>query len=126
MPVAGEGVVLGGGAALAVRAGGDTTGEPPNENGTVVAPVLAIGGAAVVADETRGARGDGLAGGGVPTVLAPTRRAALSSGNDAVSVVTGAAGLVCLRGATGGGADGVGVTAGAAGIGVVSLDATRR
>lgn len=131
MPVAGVGVVLGGGVALAVRVGGgDATGGPPNENGTVVAPVFAIGGAAVVADETRGARGGGLTGAGAPTVFAPTRRAALSSGNDAVSVVTGGAtDLACLRGGTGGGAAGVaagGVTSGATGAGATSFVAMRR
>jgi hypothetical protein len=128
MPVAGVGVVLGGGVALAVRVGADdATGEPPNEKGTVVAPVFAMGGAAVVADETRGARGAGLTGAGAPTVFAPTRRAALSSGNDAVSVVTGGAmALARLRGVTGGGAASVVIGGVTAGAGATSFVATRR
>jgi len=127
-PVAAVGVVFGGGVALAVLVGGGATGSPLNEKGTVVAPVFAIGGAAVVADETRGARGAGLAGGGVPTVFAPTRRAALSSGKDAVSVATGGgAGFACRRGAAGAaGVVGVASGDGATAAGVVSRVATRR
>lgn len=107
-PAAGEGVVLAGGVALAVRVGGGTARtvraggagvaagvSPPNEKGTVVAPVFVAGGAAVVADDTRGARA-GLAG-GAATVFAPTRRAALSSGRDAILLLIGAGAAVLMR-----------------------------
>lgn len=103
-----DGVVRAGGVALAVRVGGGgalalrvgdgvATGESPNENGTVVAPVPAVGGGAVVALCTTGLAGGGRVGATAAAVLAPTNLAALSSGNDAVSLVTGAGGGALMR-----------------------------
>jgi hypothetical protein len=95
----GDAVARGGGVALAVRVGADgaATGAPENENGTVVAPVVAFGAGAIAV--LRAGLAGGFAGGAEAAVLAPTSLAALSSGKDAVSLVTGAAALMRVRGA---------------------------
>ena len=116
-PAAADGVVLGGGAAFAIRVGGValagragggavSTDEPPNENGTVVAPVPADGGGG---GALRTGLSDDLVG-ATAAALAPTNLAALSSGRDAVSLDIGAGGVALTRVRATGAAAGTGAT----------------